>query len=324
MRGEIWLGDVVRALEAAGTEEERVRIAGLLGFAPRSVPVDDAPPSREPSPPSDDPFPRPSHEPDPRADDEPIAPPVPEEPAEPVDVLAELPLLRPVPHGPGREGDAVPREAVEPLARPTGVRLPLPHQPLLVPQWTGAIVRALLSRPVPEGPVDIPALIDTLAHERPVTSLPRLPVPTLRYGVQVLVDRGAGMQPFRRDQDELLRRVRAVVGEELVEAGYFSDAPQRGTGPGPRWTRTAYRPPRAGRPVLVLSDLGLGGPPGHRRRGTREEWTDFACAVRRAGCEAVVLSPYPARRWAAWMPRTLPLVGWDRTARPGHVGRRRA
>ncbi|MFE7649903.1 hypothetical protein [Streptomyces phaeoluteigriseus] len=324
MRGAIWFGDVVRALEVADTDEARQGVARLLGFELHLAPGDNAPPPRRPTPPSADPLPWPPHDPHLWPDEEPPDAPASEDPAEPTDQLAELPLLRPAHvRERGHAGPAVPQGVGEPLAKPTDARVPLPHQPLLVPRWTGAIVRALLSRPVPEGPVDIPALIDTMAHERPVTALPRLPVPTLRYGVQVLVDRGAGMQPFRRDQDELLRRIRAVVGPALVEVGYFSDAPQRGTGPGPRWTRTDYRPPQTGRRVLVLSDLGLGGPPDHDR-GTHEEWTDFARLIRRAGCGAVALSPYPAHRWAAWMPRVLPLVAWDRTTRPGHVGRRRA
>ncbi|MFI8257448.1 hypothetical protein [Streptomyces filamentosus] len=321
MRGEIWFADVLRALEAADTDEQRREVVRMLGFDPSSVLAGPVPsPSGTASPPPER-FPLPSHDPAPPPEDELLAPPPAEGRDEPDDVLTGLPLLRPLRSA--GEGDTVPRRPVEPLARPTGERHPLPHEPLLVPRWTRAIVRALLSRPVPEGPVDIDGLITGMACRRPVTRLPRLPVPTLRYGVQVLVDRGAGMQPFRRDQDELLHRVRAVVGPQLVEVGYFSDVPQRGTGPGPRWARKDYRPPRAGRRVLVLSDLGLGGPPGHHR-GTREEWADFAGRVRQAGCGAVVLSPYPVHRWAEWMPRVLPLVCWDRTTRPGHIETRPA
>ncbi|MEU8761553.1 hypothetical protein [Streptomyces sp. NPDC048659] len=324
MRGEIWLADVLRALEVAETDEARVKAARMLGFAPAAVAEHSAPPPG-PSRSADDPFPRPFPDPAAGPGDEPHGTPdTPGEAPESEDVLAGLPLLRPVRGDQGPDEEAARRPPVEPLARPSGEYRPPPYEPLFVPRWTDAVIRALVARPVPEGPVDLDALIDALARCRPVTALPRLPVPTLRHGVQVLVDRGAGMQPFRRDQDELLRRVRAVVGPALVEVGYFSDAPQRGTGPGPRWTRTAYRPPQPGRRVLVLSDLGLGGPPGHQRRGTREEWTDFACLVRRAGCGAVALTPYARDRWANWMPRVLPLVGWDRTTRPGHVGTGRA
>ncbi|MEV0220068.1 hypothetical protein [Streptomyces sp. NPDC050704] len=317
MRAQIWVGDVVRALEVARTESEQVRVLEMLGFAPGVVPpVDrgtpfagpDRPPTRTPAEASrQGRSPEPGHEPPPS--------PSPEDETDGVDVAEELPLLRPA----RVEAVNAPREPVEPLARPTSERAPLPHLPLFVPGWTSAIVRAMISRRVPEGTVDIPSLVDTLAHGRPVSRLPRLPVPTMRYGVQVLVDRGAGMQPFRRDQNQLLERIRAVVGPSLVEVGYFSGAPQRGTGPGARWTRTAYAPPESGRPVLLLSDLGLGGPSDAPRRGTREDWEHFVGLVTLAGCGVVALSPYPARRWPRWMTSLLPLVSWDRTTTVGRA-----
>ncbi|MGW3917102.1 hypothetical protein ACWEBX_37265 [Streptomyces sp. NPDC005070] len=308
MRPQIWLADVVRALEVARTESDRARVLEMLGLAGGMPEIDFTPPPVSPAVPEipadaprEEPGAAPRAEPQPGTDAE--------DRGEVGDVTAELPLLRPT----GTKGMSPPREPVEPLARPTTERVPLPHLPLLVPGWTSAIVRAMLSRQVCEGPVDIPALIDTLARGRPVTRLPRRPVPTLRHGVQVLVDRSAGMQPFRRDQDQLIGQIRTVVGSGLVEVGYFSDLPQRGTGPGARWTRTAYTPPAPGRRVLLLSDLGLGGPPDDLQRATRADWEDFAALVTCAGCSVVALSPYPPERWPAWMTRLLPLVSWDRT-----------
>ncbi|MEY9992926.1 hypothetical protein ABIE67_004958 [Streptomyces sp. V4I8] len=308
MRPQIWIADVVRALDVARTESERAQVQemlGLVGSMPRTDFV--PPPTRPPVPehwaeaPPEPPDAEPRSEPLPRPDAE--------DRGEVTDPTAELPLLRPA----RVEGTSAPREPVEPLARPTSERVPLPHLPLLVPRWTSAILRAMLSRQVSEGPVDIPALIDTLAHGRPVTRLPRRRVPTLRYGVQVLVDRGTGMQPFRRDQDQLVGLIRTVVGADLVEVGYFSHAPQRGTGPGARWTRTEYTPPECGRRILLLSDLGLGGPPDDPHRAAPAEWAEFAGLVTRAGCSVVALSPYPPARWPGWMTRLLPLVSWDST-----------
>ncbi|WP_105971620.1 hypothetical protein [Streptomyces geranii] len=308
MRPQIWAADVVRALKVARTEREREQVLEMLGLAggvPRTVDV--PPPVRPPAP--ERPAEAVREEPDARPADERTPGPDDEDRNEAADVTAELPLLRPA----RVESTGVPRDPVEPLARPTAERVPLPHLPLLVPRWTSAILRAMLSLQVREGPVDIPALIDTLAHGRPVARLPRRPVPTLRYGVQVLVDRGVGMQPFRRDQDQLVGQIRTVVGSGLVEVGYFSDLPQHGTGPGARWTRTAYTPPEAGRRILLLSDLGLGGPPDNPHRALRTDWEEFVGLVTRAGCSVVALSPYPPERWPGWMTRLLPLVSWDRT-----------
>lgn len=312
MRPQIWVGDVVQALEVAGSGDERARVLEMLGFVPAAVlrRAADEPPfagsqgSRTPPPVGTHP---PERE---HGSGQEVLPGLHDDEETPSGgMTVELPLLQPA----RTEAPHAPRDPVEPLARPTAERAPLPLLPLFVPGWTSAIVRAMVSRQVPEGAVDIASLIDTLAHGRPVRRLPRLPVPTMRYGVQVLVDRSTGMQPFRRDQNELLEHFRAVVGPELVKVGYFSGVPQHGTGPGGRWTRTAYVPPEPGRPVLLLSDLGLGGPPEDPGRGTREDWEHFVGLVTRANCGVVALSPYPPRRWPRWMTRLLPLVSWDRT-----------
>ncbi|MEE1832487.1 hypothetical protein [Streptomyces sp. SP17KL33] len=312
MRSQIWVGDVVQALEVARTDDERARVLEMLGFVPALVlrrVTDDAPfagPQGPRTPPPVGTRP-PERE---REPDQDVLPGFHDDQEAPTSGgTVELPLLQPI----RVEALHAPREPAEPLPRPTAERAPLPLLPLFVPGWTSAIVRAMVSRQVPEGAVDIASLIDTLAHGRPVHRLPRLPVPTMRYGVQILVDRSTGMQPFRRDQNELLEHFRAVVGPELVEVGYFSGVPQHGTGPGGRWTRTAYVPPEPGRPVLLLSDLGLGGPPEDPVRGTRKDWEHFVGLVTRAGCGVVALSPYPPRRWPRWMTRLLPLVSWDRT-----------
>lgn len=309
MRSQIWLADVVQVLEVARTDSEQgqvLHMLGLAGGAPR--PGGLAPPPAHALV-SEPPAGAPREDPGEGARDEPPSGPEEESGGQGADATVDLPLLRPA----RVESASGPREPVEPLARPTAERVPLPHLPLLVPHWTSAILRAMLSRQVPEGPVDIPALIDALAHGHPVARLPRRPVPTLRYGVQVLVDRGPGMQPFRRDQDHLVRQIRAVVGSDLVEVGYFSGLPQHGTAPGARWTRTEYTPPEFGRRILLLSDLGLGGPPDSFHRGTRHDWEEFVRLITRAGCSAVALSPYPPERWPGWMTRLLPLISWDRS-----------
>ncbi|WP_405535225.1 hypothetical protein OG787_12355 [Streptomyces sp. NBC_00075] len=310
----VWVGDVVRALEVAEDDAERRQVLRLLGFTGTTAAPAPAVTSPQPRPVTP-PRPRSQRTPSPATDSPPPPADTPEGHSEPPPLDQRLPLLEPTRVDPTGVSPA----RAEPLAAPSAERALLPHQPLLEPDWTAAILRAALSRQVAEGPVDTRALIDTLAHGRPVQWLPRVLVPTLRYGVQVLVDRGTGLQPFRRDQDELVARIRSVVGPDLVDVGYFSDAPQWGTGTGVRWTRTAYEPPARGTRVLLLSDLGLGGPPHEPPRSTRADWEGFVGLVTRAGCVAVALSPYPPDRWQAWMPALLPLVSWDRTTTTGGV-----
>lgn len=320
-RPGIWLGDALRGLEVARDDGERARVLHMLGFTgPAAIRADDDIPVR-PRPPRPHPVSA-DERPEDRAEE--VAPdafPLPHTPAQrtgPSQATAELPLLRPV----RTEPLAATRAPDEPLARPGAeeARGPVgPHLPLLTPASAGVVIRAALSQRVAEGPVDIAALLDTLAHGHPVTRLPRRPVRTLRFGVQVLVDRGPAMQPFRRDQNHLVTQIRSVVGTGLVQVRYFSGLPQSGTGTGARHTRGPYEPPEAGRRILLLSDLGTGGPANGGGYGHRAGWEEFVGTVRRAGCVPVALLPSPPSRWPEWATRLLPLVSWDRATTVGWV-----
>ncbi|MGQ4332142.1 hypothetical protein [Streptomyces hayashii] len=324
MRPAIWTGDAVRALAVARTEAEQARVLELLGLASVAVPSPVPPVDHEPGDSSPDPdtagrpsAPGPRRESGPAPEPDPDAPgPAADAPSGPETEGAGPPLLSPV----RVEPVVLPNSPDELLPVPAAHPARLPHLSLLVPRWTGAILRSAVSRRVHDGPVDVAALTDLIARGRPVDRFPRLAVPTLRYGVQVLVDRGGGMQPFRRDQNQLAETIRAVVGERLVEVGFFSDVPLRGTGPGPRWTRTGYRPPEPGRPVLLLTDFGIGGPPDDPRRAARDEWEEFAAVVTRAGCDIAALCPYPPQRRPDWVSRLCPVIHWDRATPAGRTG----
>jgi hypothetical protein len=191
----------------------------------------------------------------------------------------------------------------------------MPHQPLFPPRSTPAILQAALSRQVAEGPIDITSLVETVARCKPVSVVRRRYVPTLRYGVQVLVDLGPAMEPFRRDQEQVTRQIIATVGHEKVRVRYFAYSPLRGTGTGAGWTwRRPYRPPSRGTPILLLSDMGIGGPAGDLRASTYPEWLEFGriAAGNESGIVAFVV--YPPGRWPSWLASLGHPVSWDRRA----------
>jgi hypothetical protein len=306
----IWIGDVLRALRATD-DASRAQVLDLLGFAAPSVtesysgqPVDQEPGAE-------------------RGDQEPgtqpsalEAPSAPRSGAEARDQrpspTAGIPLLTPV------------RSGSSPAVIETGVSLPrveerhlspaVPYRPLFPLLSTSAILQGALSRQVAEGSIDITALVETVARCKPVSAVPRRHVPTLRYGVQVLVDMGPGMQPFRRDQEEIIRQIVRTVGREKVEVGYFAYSPLRGAGPGPGWTWRPYRPPSRRTPILLLSDLGIGGPSGDFRKSTHSEWRRFwrIAADNESGIVAFVV--YPPDRWPGWLAAVTHPVSWDRRA----------
>lgn len=308
MPGDIWLADLARALAVLKPRSDvEVRsITRLLGFA-APLPLDqEAQPAR------------------PAAVEE-LAPPDAEDaegeddsgaPARPAEAAA-LPQLTPV----GRQPVTTVGWGVQSLPRVNASQLgTLPaREPLLAPRGAAVILHTMAARSTAEGPLDVPTIVDLLARLQVVEHLPREARPTLRFGVQVLVDLGLAMRPFAGDQAQVVAQVRTAVGTQRTSVRYFSDAPGRGAGPGPRRTWRTYEPPEHGTRVLVLSDFGLGGPRLDGHRSQPEEWRRLVGDLRRLECDAVGLLPVPADRWPPWLSALMPLICWDRTTTVGKI-----
>ncbi|WP_369173359.1 hypothetical protein AB5J49_37830 [Streptomyces sp. R28] len=323
MSSEVWLGDLLRAA-AAQEPESFAAVARLLGFERVARAVPQAEPGRAKgtsvTQAASDPRARPGG-----SELTPVEPPRPSPPPEPrpetpAPISSAPPLLTPVYREP-------PRPVVwsaEPLPRhPPASSGPLPHQPLLAPRSASAVTQTGAARRAPGREIDIPAVVADLSLGRPLLRLPARPEPTLRFGVQLLVDWGVGMQPFHRDAQELVRQVRATVGRDLTEVLYFEDCPSRGAGPADGRAWPSYAPPAPGTPVLLVTDLGIGGHTFATRRAGRQEWEHWAGPLRRTN-RVVAFVPYPRRRWPKWATSLVRMVPWDRGTTVGwvraHVG----
>lgn len=190
--------------------------------------------------------------------------------------------------------------------------VPLPFEPLLVPNWTRAMMSAALSTSGGEGIPDIERIVESLARKEHLKRLPMRPFPTLSQGVQVLIDMGQSMIPYARDQAWLQTEVQKVVGYEKAQVLRFMGTPLRGSGVGERSSWTAYQPPAAGTPVLLLSDLGICQFTPSEDWTSASEWQSFAEVVNRAGCPLVAFVPYAPPRWPRNLARSMVLIQWDR------------
>jgi hypothetical protein len=193
------------------------------------------------------------------------------------------------------------------------------HEPLFVRSWSRELLAAALAQQMPGSRVDEPRLVGLVAAARPVTEIPHRPRRSLSRGVQVLVDLGDGMEPFARDQSELLEGIRRVVGDSRVQVLQFRDSPIRNAGSGPIWTWKPYVPPEPGSPVLALTDLGIGGPAVHPGRSRPNEWAALASRLRRRSCPLVAFVPYGPERWPRRLARMMTIVEWDRSATVGKL-----
>lgn len=318
-RPELWLGDLARAIDALAPRDERTRaaIAEQLGLALRA-PRSKVPEASEAVVPE-------------RADVSPgEAPPARTPVQASVDgetgAAGEAALPELMPSSTTRSASLEGWAEVPPLERYSRAkhdgRIDR-HRPLLDPRWSREVLASLLATVRHDGPVDAAAVVDIVACGRPVGPVPRLKRRSLARGAQLLVDVGAGMQPFTRDVWELVDQIERLVGPANVVTLMFSDAPARGAGDGPVWDWQPYAPPERGSPVLVVTDLGIGGPRGRRERSRQSEWLDLAARLATTESALFALVPYPCDRWDPRLAAAMTIVEWDRTTTVSKVHARR-
>lgn len=214
----------------------------------------------------------------------------------------------------------VPLTATMPPPRIMPMSPPAP-QPLIGKRVRRAIFCSALATRMSDGPPDIDQILERFTSCRPLTDLPRLAERTLRYGVQVLVDCWIGMAPFSADQQSVLKAIRELFAPDRFEQLRFAGCPSRGVGPGARKDRRPWKPPRRRTPILLLSDLGIGGPMLDPDGSDPIEWLAFARKVREAGCPLIAFVPYEPRRWPKDLARSMTLVHWSERLTVGAIRR---
>jgi hypothetical protein len=295
-RSEVSVGDLVLAVKRLGVDDAALaqEVARLLGLAPAREPV----PVEERKLPFQPPLPEPEKPP----------PPPPKPPAlDPLDSTlkpstSEVDLwLPPAEVSPLQQTRASAGAAPEP-----------PVEPLFLANWTRAILSSALSTNGDDGPLDFDRIAEALGRAEIPAQLPRLPRPTTRRGVQLLVDKAEAMTFFAGDQASLQEAARNAIGSDNVKVLRFAGCPPRGVRASAAEDWKPYAPPLPGTPVLLLTDLGVGRPMFSDERADEREWLAFASRVRRAGCPLVAFVPYEQRRWPRALRRAMTIVEWDR------------
>jgi hypothetical protein len=184
-------------------------------------------------------------------------------------------------------------------------------EPLLRPLWTAGVLGRAAATYQPFGDIDIARVVDALSRLELPGQLPRTDVLTLMRGVQVLVDIGAGMEPFTSDEWQVVRQLRRIIGQDRTAVLQFRGSPLLGAGRGAIWTWDSYQPPEPGVPVVALTDLGLGGPPEDPGTPGREAWIELAELLQRRGSALLALVPYPPVRWPRGLESVMRIVEWS-------------
>ena len=188
----------------------------------------------------------------------------------------------------------------------------LPLEPLFPARTSRAILSGALATPSATGPLHLARVVELLSRAQPVLEIPRLSIPTLARGVQLLIDCGEAMQPFAADQAVLRTTLASVVGRDRTEALYFDSSPLWGAGTGPKDEWPEYQTPAPGTPVVALTDLAIAQPLGSAPLASPGDWREFAEILARGGCPLLALVPYPPQRWPAGLSKCMTVVQWDR------------
>jgi len=198
---------------------------------------------------------------------------------------------------------------------------PPPKRPLFDRLARRGILAAALATLVPEGDLDLDEIVAIVGQGRALRRLPRLPTPTLRAGAQLLLDVSSGMDPFLEDQQHIVDALDDILTDDRLEVLYFAGCPGRGVGKGARDDWTAWTAPPRGVPVVVLTDLGIGGPILDDDRAASAEWLRFAHHVHAEGHPLIGLVPYEVSRWPAALAREMVLIHWSERTTVGAVRR---
>lgn len=188
-----------------------------------------------------------------------------------------------------------------------------PLQTLLTPNWTRAILVSALAIYENFGPVNIDEIVRLISLNEPLREIPRLPLPTMVNGVQILIDDSEALEPFYKDQIKLITAVRKIAGSDRTQILRFVGCPSRGVQYDVFDDFSDYYPPSNKTTVLLITDLGILRDPHIIDHSEVSEWLRFASIVRRAGCSLVAFVPYPRERWPKPLQDAMKIIQWDRT-----------
>ncbi|WPD21221.1 MAG: formylglycine-generating enzyme family protein [Candidatus Electrothrix scaldis] len=189
----------------------------------------------------------------------------------------------------------------------------LPPEPPALAPWPRIwpFLRAVLGAQDQSRQLDLDRIVRSLARGEVLRRLPCLPRTGWAATAQIIVDLDPQIHFFWHDFYSLLAQLQGMRGRAGLDMLCFEDGPLEfctAFAPEHRTRQTPYRPPEAGTPILILSDLGL-------LNNRAEGWIALGRRFRRAGCRPVVLMPCPERYWKTELTEYYQLVVWDHDRR---------
>jgi hypothetical protein len=167
-------------------------------------------------------------------------------------------------------------------------------QPLFLDRWFQGIFSAVLGVGVPSPEIDFRKLERYVIEGEFFTQLPFKTRIKLIKGVHVLLDRSESMQPFWRDQTELISRLRGMLGAAMVWHSWFEYDPNASR---ITWHTSMPRQLRMETPLLLITDFGGGSDPIGAQTMNWEPWQPILELARCSRSRVFALIPSLPRFW---------------------------
>ncbi|GEM_PF-2993767 len=201
-------------------------------------------------------------------------------------------------------------EALEPTNIDSHMRRPS-YQPLLQDKWFRGLMSIMLSTLIASDKIDWKMLERKMIRGELLDRLPFRKRPTLQRGILLFLDRSESLQPFWRDEKELVEKLQRLIGRFKVEAWWFEVDHWLIDGPRIRW----FSPPPLQLPrnasLLLVSDFGISGELSLGRIDL-DPWNPLIDIARRNNCPMVSLIPAPISYWPNALKRRIPnSFVWD-------------
>ena len=195
-------------------------------------------------------------------------------------------------------------------------------RPLFREQWFLGIISTVLAIQEESREIDHHQLRRIISKAHVFERLPLLTRSTVSRGVHVLLDHSESMQPFWRDQDELVNRLQRILGKIKVKIDWFEYNVFR-----PIESRLFWHTRMPNRftdktPILVVSDFGIGDNPSLARYMEWDPWFPVLQRARSSHCRTFALIPAPSTYWPEDINRFFNgFLIWDRKTSPQTAAR---
>lgn len=187
--------------------------------------------------------------------------------------------------------------------------------------WTRGIVSSLLTVPEQLTKLDFKLLEKLFSTASPIEKLPYLSSLTLSHGVQLLLDTSESMQPFLRDETELIGKLKRILSARSVSVHKFKFN-LWSSGSEITWSEGGPEFLQRKKPVLLISDFGAA------KYGKPFDIKDYKSLpvlfrqIKNKGCSLYALLPTGEKNFPRDLKNFIPIsFAWDRHVSPQRINK---